>query len=206
MPVFVPERKRSSRGELRVEGLLLAAARLFGRLGYHPVTTNAIAAEAGVSPATLYQFFPNKEAIADELAMRYAVALAEEETAADLALLAKRPLAEAVAAIMEIVVVFHQKYPAFRTLLTEAPLSEGAMGEKHRLSETFVGQLAEFLRMRRPTLAKAEALWSGEVCLTILKGFLPQVAGRKTAERTRSIDSMNEVMVRFLEPIVRAKR
>src|SRR5271167_3128859 len=66
--VFDPNRKRNARGEQRQQTLLRAAAAVFGRLGYHETTTNAIATEAGVSPATLYQFFPNKEAIASALA------------------------------------------------------------------------------------------------------------------------------------------
>jgi hypothetical protein len=59
--VFDPNRKRTARGEQRQQALLRAAAAVFGRLGYHQTTTNAIATEAGVSPATLYQFFPNKK-------------------------------------------------------------------------------------------------------------------------------------------------
>ncbi|WP_207943797.1 helix-turn-helix domain-containing protein, partial [Actinomadura sp. KC345] len=34
-------------------------------------TTNRIAAAAGISPGSLYQFFPNKEAIAEALADRF---------------------------------------------------------------------------------------------------------------------------------------
>jgi AcrR family transcriptional regulator len=54
MTVFAPNRKRNSRGERRVASLLDAAGRVFEELGYHAATTNAIAAEAKVSPATLY--------------------------------------------------------------------------------------------------------------------------------------------------------
>jgi AcrR family transcriptional regulator len=58
--VFDPIRKHNVRGEQRRQDLLRAAAAVFGRLGYHETTTNASAREACVSPATLYQFFPNK--------------------------------------------------------------------------------------------------------------------------------------------------
>src|ERR1700757_2908172 len=81
--VFDPNRKRNARGEQRRQDLLRAAAAVFGRLGYHETTTNAIAAEAGVSPATFYQFFPNKEAIASALASKYAREMAEAERAID---------------------------------------------------------------------------------------------------------------------------
>src|SRR6202008_2125442 len=83
MPVFDPKRKRNARGEQRRQDLLRAAAAVFGRLGYHETTTNSIAAEAGVSPATLYQFFPNKEAIASALASMYSREMAEAEQAID---------------------------------------------------------------------------------------------------------------------------
>jgi len=62
MSVFAPDRKRNARGERRVTSLLDAAGRVFAERGYHAATTNAIAAEGKVSPATLYQFFPDKEA------------------------------------------------------------------------------------------------------------------------------------------------
>jgi AcrR family transcriptional regulator len=77
-----------------VASLLDAAGRVFGELGYHAANTNAIAAEAKVSPATLYQFFPNKEAIADALVTRYATDLAKKERAAEIQKLASAPLEE----------------------------------------------------------------------------------------------------------------
>src|SRR5579862_10053631 len=83
MGVYVSERKRSTRGKQRIESLLDAACQVFGEIGYHGATTNAIAAAAGVSPATLYQFFPNKEALASALASRYAREMAEVERAID---------------------------------------------------------------------------------------------------------------------------
>src|ERR1700729_2538032 len=96
MTVFVQDRKRNARGERRVASLLDAAGRVFGELGYHAATTNAIAAEGKVSPATLYQFFPNKEAIADALVTRYAMDLAKEERAADIQKLASGPFGEGI--------------------------------------------------------------------------------------------------------------
>uniref|UniRef100_UPI00056AEC4A helix-turn-helix domain-containing protein n=2 Tax=Streptomyces TaxID=1883 RepID=UPI00056AEC4A len=66
--------RRQARGERRIAQLLDAAASVFCRTGYAAASTNAIAREAEVSPGTLYQFFPNKEAIAihlgDELLRR----------------------------------------------------------------------------------------------------------------------------------------
>jgi AcrR family transcriptional regulator len=203
MPVFVPDRKRNVRGERRVASLLDAAGRIFGELGYHAATTNAIAAEGKVSPATLYQFFPNKEAIADALVTRYAMGLAKEERAASIEELASAPLEDAIRQVTEVVIEFHRKHPAFRTLYAEAPLSKDTLEQKHLLSQTFIDHLSEVLRARNPKLDKQEALWSAEIVLTALIGFLPAIAGRKTSARSRTIDALNQMLVRYLEPVLK---
>src|SRR5580658_1194035 len=190
MPVFVPERKRNVRGKRRLESLLDAAGCVFGELGYHAATTNAIAAEAKVSPATLYQFFPNKEAIADALVTRYAMDLAKKERAADIQELASAPLDGAIRQVTGVVIEFNRKHPAFRTLYAEAPLSKGTLEQKHLLSQTFIAHLSEVLRARNPKLDKQEVLWSADIVLTALIGFLPAIAARKTSVRSRTIDAL----------------
>jgi AcrR family transcriptional regulator len=203
MPVFVPDRKRNVRGERRLTSLLDAADQVFGKLGYHGATTNIIAAEAKVSPATLYQFFPNKEAIADALETRYAMDLAKEVLAADAQELASVPLAEAIRRVTGVVIEFHRKHPAFHTLLADAPLSKDAIEQKHLLAKIFVDHLSEVLRAGSPKLDKQDALWSAEVVLTALRGFLPGLAGRKTASRSRTIDSLNQMLLRYLESVLK---
>jgi AcrR family transcriptional regulator len=60
------------RGQLRVEAILDAAESVFGEIGVEAGTTNAIAERAGSSVGSLYHFFPNKAAILEALAARYA--------------------------------------------------------------------------------------------------------------------------------------
>ena len=203
MPVFVPDRKRNLRGERRVASLLDAAGHVFGELGYHAATTNAIAAEAKVSPATLYQFFPDKEAIADALVARYAMDLAKEERAADIQKLASAPLEEAIRHVTGVVIEFHRKNPAFRTLYAEAPLTKDTVEQKRLLVQTFIDNVSQVLSTRNPKLDKRDALWSAEIVLTALIGFLPALAGRKTSDRSRTIDALNQMLVRYLEPVLK---
>jgi AcrR family transcriptional regulator len=54
---------RQARSEATVKAVLQAAAQVFERHGYAAGTTNRIAQRAGVSIGTLYQYFPNKDAI-----------------------------------------------------------------------------------------------------------------------------------------------
>lgn len=61
---------RQERSRYKVQLILEATVRLLEKSGLDGLTTNAIAASAGVSIGTLYQFFPHKEAILDVLADR----------------------------------------------------------------------------------------------------------------------------------------
>jgi len=60
----VPKQGRSLETRSRI---LEAAARVFAAHGYGKGTTNRIAEEAGISVGSLYQYFPNKDAILVEL-------------------------------------------------------------------------------------------------------------------------------------------
>jgi len=63
-------RPRQPRGQRRIEAILDAAERVFAVMGYEATSTNQIAAEAHTSIGSLYQFFPNKEAILRALVAR----------------------------------------------------------------------------------------------------------------------------------------
>jgi AcrR family transcriptional regulator len=67
-----PRRKpRQVRAELTRDRILTAAAHVFTEYGYAAGTTNRIAERARVSIGSLYQYFPNKDAILAELVVRH---------------------------------------------------------------------------------------------------------------------------------------
>ncbi|MEV7869762.1 TetR/AcrR family transcriptional regulator [Streptomyces sp. NPDC088124] len=67
-----PRRKpRQVRAELTRERILTAAAHVFAEYGYAAGTTNRIAEHARVSIGSLYQYYPNKDAILGELLIRH---------------------------------------------------------------------------------------------------------------------------------------
>jgi AcrR family transcriptional regulator len=200
MAVFDPNRKHNARGEQRQQDLLCAAAAVFGRLGYHETTTNAIAKEAGVSPATLYQFFPNKEAVASELASKYAREMAEAEQAIDSeGVLSFR---EAIQELLDICMSFNRKHPEFHTLVIDAPLSAAAREEKRALGQVFVDFIAARLRREVPTLSRSEAAHHGRVALMIFRGILEELTTAPPSARPRLQQAMRDVTLRYLEPVV----
>lgn len=62
---------RQVRAELTRERILTAAAHIFAEHGYAAGTTNRIAEQARISIGSLYQYFPNKDAILVELLIRH---------------------------------------------------------------------------------------------------------------------------------------
>jgi AcrR family transcriptional regulator len=54
---------KSSKGHAIFDSLLEGASRVLSGLGFDKTTTNRIAERAGVSIGSLYQYFPNKDAI-----------------------------------------------------------------------------------------------------------------------------------------------
>jgi AcrR family transcriptional regulator len=61
---------QQARGQATFDGILDATAELLDAVGGEKITTNLIAEVAGVNVATLYQYFPNKQAVLLELFKR----------------------------------------------------------------------------------------------------------------------------------------
>jgi AcrR family transcriptional regulator len=198
--VFDPKRKRNARGEQRQQDLLRAAASVFARLGYHETTTNAIALEAGVSPATLYQFFPNKEALASTLAAMYARQMADAERALDPEY--DLPFNDAIHKLIDLCIRFNREHPEFHTLVVNAPLSDAARNEKQALGQVFVNFIADRLRHERPTLSQAEARHHGQVAMMIFRGILDELVTATRSARPRVQQAMHDAILRYLKPVL----
>ena len=61
---------RNSRMLRRSEEIIDAAARVFAERGYHGTSTQAIADVLGMRQASLYYYFPSKEAALEEVCAR----------------------------------------------------------------------------------------------------------------------------------------
>lgn len=73
MPTQVAPLRRKpvqQRSAQRVERMLESCAQLIDEVGYDGLTTTLIAERAGVAVGSLYQFFPDKRAVVQELTLR----------------------------------------------------------------------------------------------------------------------------------------
>jgi len=195
-------RRRQARGERRIAQLLEAAASVFCSTGYTAASTNAIAREAGVSPGTLYQFFPNKEAIAIELGDRlmhemretYGEALAPVDPAT--------PLEEAVGSAIDRFIAFNCDHPVFFALM-HGPDIPGRMAEEHdALHATLLSRIEDLLSSFLPEAPPADLNRTAQMCLGIYKAGLELILGHEGAARDAYVREVKDVLIRYLEPLV----
>ncbi len=106
-----------------VEAIVEAAAQTFERLGYAQATTNRVAERAGVSIGSLYQYFPNKDALLVALIESHLDDAAARLRPVLTALVTDPPpLAEGIDRLLRVTVDLHRARPALhRVLLDDAP-------------------------------------------------------------------------------------
>ncbi|MFE1885288.1 TetR/AcrR family transcriptional regulator [Streptomyces diastatochromogenes] len=195
-------RRRQARGERRIAQLLQAAAQVFCTTGYTAASTNAIAREAGVSPGTLYQFFPNKEALAIELGDRLIHEMQETYGEALTPVEPATPLEEAISTAVDRFIAFNTEHPVFFALM-HGPDAPGRIAEAHdQLHATLVGRIEGLLGSLMTGAGPADVTRTAHVCLGVYKAGLELVLAHEGAERAAYVQEIKDVLIRYLEPLV----
>lgn len=154
-----------SRGLKRVSALLDGAGAVFAEAGYDAATMTQIAARAGASIGSLYQFFPTKEHVAAALHARHLDALAGM-----LDLLADEvrglPVDAAVEALFARFVAYLEANPAFLAVGERRNLDPAVKKEaRARLR----GRIAALLAAVEPPIAEARVASLAAVTLHLIR-------------------------------------
>ena len=131
---------KQSRAKATVEAIMEAAAQILSRDGLASLNTNAIARRAGVSVGSVYEYFPNKQAIIDRLLDRH-LQDGEEALRQGASALPSTPTPrDIVHALVDGAVRLHQSDPQLhRVLSTVVPLSAGQIKRVEALREGLIG-------------------------------------------------------------------
>jgi AcrR family transcriptional regulator len=138
-----------------VEAILTATARVLVDRGWEGLSTNRVAKRAGVSVGSLYQYFPNKEALCAELSRRHLDRMVKRLAkvtceAADM------PLAAGIEHVVDVLFAVHSRNIALhRELVVRAP-SLGLQDARERYEER-VTRLVRVLLMTRRDELRADA-------------------------------------------------
>jgi AcrR family transcriptional regulator len=185
---------KQARSEATVEAVLEAAAQIFERHGYAAGTTNRIAERAGVSIGSLYQYFPNKDAILVALVHRH---LAESLAALGPHLERLRRGAsfdDVLPGIVDAMVAMHALAPNLhRVLFEETQLPPTLRAELLELEDRLVDMAAdafsEDLRDRRLSARVVISVIEGLTHRLILRlppGVTSQEISREITELVRA--------------------
>src|SRR6187402_2033047 len=186
-------RPQQSRAELRRASFLQAAEQLFGNLGYEAVTMTAIAEQAQASIGTLYDYFPDKPALALVLITKYM-----HEAAAHWANFLKRPPSRGKGSIadafIEGILEFARDRPAYLPLFG-APIGFArSRADREPLRRT----IAAALQNLKPGLTADQAFLHAQVVVEIIKGMLSVYRQAPPKDRKGVVDEFKKVMRLYL--------
>jgi AcrR family transcriptional regulator len=153
-----PKQERSRR---RYDHILQVAAQLFEAQGIEAVSTNHIAAEAGISIGSLYQFFPNKEAIIEALIERF---LTEIDAVFPEQIDASIPVDVLSREIIVRFTRFEAQKIGFAAVFS---------GEDERLHGRLIDGIQRILAAYYPSLAAEKCRLCASITLGITKGLMP---------------------------------
>jgi AcrR family transcriptional regulator len=194
--------RRQARGQRRIDQLLDAADTVFAQIGYERATTNAICSQAAVSPGTLYQFFPNKQAIAEALAARYLERLPETHRAAFDIASADAPLAELIAHVVDPFIDLHRQGPGLEALFTGSVISDELTASIDGLIQHVEKSLAALFRARCPRAIRTEINRAAATSVQLVKAFLHCAVTGAPKQQKEAIQELKTVLFRYLEPIL----
>lgn len=151
-----PRKKpRQDRARATVDAILEATAKVLVARGYDRATTNRIAEVAGVSIGSLYQYFPNKQALVAALVDRHLDEMLEVIGRA-LAEVADVPLPEAARIVVDAMLEMHRLDPALHRVLVEQVPAVGRMARIRRLDAQLEAMTLAFLERRASELRRED--------------------------------------------------
>jgi len=203
----VPTTPRKSasqkRSQATVETLLDATARVLTREGYDRASTNRIAAVAGVSVGSLYQYFPNKEALVATLVARHNREMLQLLRNA-LEKVASLDLATAMRELVRATVDAHLVDPALHRIFAEQVPRMGQLAKIEALQrETFL-LIRAYLEERRNEISVRDLDSATSICVTTVEAltheFVIDKPEASDADRDRFIEEVTRLVVGYLRP------
>ena len=193
------KRPRQARSRDTVEAILAATARVLVKVGYDGLTTNGVAEAAGVSIGSLYQYFPNKEALVAALIEHHVEAM-NAAVLSELTRVARLPMVEAVRAVIELTIGAHAVEPELHRVLTEQVPRVGRLSRLLELEQICHRMVAGILAARRDELAIQDPDLTAYICCTAIEAIAHRSAllSPERLKDPRLIDEAVALVTRYL--------
>ncbi len=198
-PRKAPTQRRSR--EL-VDTILKATTRVLVKEGYEGCNTNRIAEVAGVSVGSVYQYFPNKEALVTRVMERHQERV-QAVVIGHLAELEDASLDEAAKTLVRAMIDAHRVEPKLHQVLVEQVPRIGALKRLREFRDAYEPLIASWLeahreRLRLDELDPAETAW-------LLVGAVDGVLNRVLSQRPQSLEdgSLERILTRLITHYLR---
>ena len=197
----VPSQERS---RIRYDAVLDTAANLFSEKGFEATTTNDIAEHSGMAVGSLYQYFENKEAIAEALAGRYMESLGEATDRFIKMDVAGMPTDQAVGALLDPLVAFHAENPAFSPLWMGTDYSKSLRHAMGSMEENMLERVEWMIKSHVPGIRRDRARMVAVVARASAKSLLGLlVRGLDTRYKNAAVKEVRAMLVSYFEALMR---
>ena len=189
---------RQVRAELTRERILTAAAHVFTEHGYAAGTTNRIAERARISIGSLYQYFPNKDAILVELLTKH---LDDGIAATRAHLAAQQPatVEEALRGLVRTAIENHLDDPKLlRVMFEQAPRSQALLEKIERLEQEHVARARELIE-RHPEVRVGDPRTAARLVVSTVELVVHQlISSPDPIDVDRFEDELTTMLTRYL--------
>jgi AcrR family transcriptional regulator len=191
----------SRRGRKTYERIFEATAELAAELGFEGVNTNLVASRAGVNIASLYRYFPNKQAIFAAISERLAANFKAEIKGLVAQIDAGRPWKEAVADGMRLAAQRRLNSPGERSIRIAIRLSP-ELQELDRLETNAVSAMLADLMTRRSGAEPERAALAARVAIEMGAAILDLLLSEPTADAKILAAEASDAFIRYLAPLM----
>jgi AcrR family transcriptional regulator len=184
-PATSPRKSASQeRSRQTVDALLEATARVLIREGYDKASTNKIAAVAGVSIGSLYQYFPSKDALVVKVTTS--------------------PIEIAARELVSVMIEAHRVNPKLHRILVEQTPRTGKLENVEAVEREAYGLVRAYLEAHRDELDVTDTNLAAFVCVTAVEALTHAAVVRRLERLTddqasKLVDDVTRLVVRYLQ-------
>ena len=190
------------RSRLTIDALLEATARVLVKEGYDRASTNRIAAVAGVSIGSLYQYFPSKEALVAAVIDRH-IQEVSQVTRNALVKVAARPIEVAAREFVSVAIDAHRVNPQLHGVLAEQIPRVGRLENIEANVREGYALVRGYLEAHRDEIDVADLDLAAFVLVTVVEALTHAAVLRRpdilAGQRARQfVDDVTRLVVGYL--------
>ena len=198
-------RKQASqeRSRLTVDVILEATTRVLIKDGYDRASTNKIAAEAGLSIGSLYQYFPSKEALVAAVSERHSREVLQL-IRGTLEKVATSPIEMAARELVSVAIDAHRVNPKLHQVLAEEVPRIGRLKNVEAINHNVYQLVEGYLDAHRDEINVADLDIAAFICFTAVDALTHAAVLRRpdmlTNERAEIfVNGVTNLVVRYLK-------